>query len=137
MTFIDPLDDNDFRLALAAADVLIVNEKQGVASMAVPSKLTSYFAAGRPVVAATDPTGITASEVAAAGAGVVVPAGDPESLLGAIAEIRNDADAATRFGLSGRNYRETVLDEGAAIQHWADLIEERSLPRTLGTGSGD
>ena len=39
LTFIDPLDDNDYRLELVAADVLIVSEKQGVASMGVPSKL--------------------------------------------------------------------------------------------------
>ena len=133
VTFIDPLDDNDYRMALAAADVLIVNEKQGVASMAVPSKLTSYFAAGRPVVAATDPTGITASEVTAAAAGIVVPAGDPESLLGAIRHLQNDKDAAARFGLNGQRYRESVLDQGAALQRWADFVEEKGSAQTLGT----
>lgn len=129
LTFVDPLDDDKYRLALAAADVLIVNEKPGVASMAVPSKLTSYFAAGRPVVAATDPKGITASEVSAAGAGVVVPAGDPESLLSAITDLGNDKAAAARFGLSGKSYREAVLDQEAAIGRWAELIEKRGLPR--------
>ncbi len=124
VTFVDPLDDEDYRLALAAADVLIVNEKPGVASMAVPSKLTSYFAAGRPVVAATDPTGIAASEITAAQAGVIVPAGDPESLLEAILELRNNEGTAARFGLNGKSYRESVLDQGAAIQRWANLIDE-------------
>jgi glycosyltransferase involved in cell wall biosynthesis len=133
VTFIDPLDDNGYRLALAAADVLIVNEKQGVSSMAVPSKLTSYFAAGRPVVAATDPTGITASEVTAAAAGIVVPAGDPESLLTAIRHLHNDKDAAARFGFNGQRYRAAVLDQGAAMQRWADIVEERGLAQTLDT----
>lgn len=122
VSFIDPLDDEDYRLALAAADVLIVNEKPGVASMAVPSKLTSYFTAGRPVVAATDPTGITASEIAAAGAGVVVPAGDPLALLTAVEKLGSDQQSSARLGLSGQRYRESVLDQNAAIRKWADLV---------------
>ncbi|MCB9409827.1 glycosyltransferase [Mycolicibacterium sp.] len=129
VTFIDPLDDDDYGLALAAADVLLVNEKPGVANMAVPSKLTSYFAAGRPVVAATDPGGITAAEVRAAQAGVVVPAGDPESLLHAILDLGSDPEAADRFGSSGQRYRESVLDQRSAIRKWSDLIEEGREPQ--------
>lgn len=129
VTFIDPLDDDDYRLALAAADVLVVNEKPGVASMAVPSKLTSYFAAGRPVVAATDLNGITASEINAAGAGVVVPAGDPRSLLEAISKIASDGKAAARFGLNGQRYREAVLDPDSAIRTWANLVAKKDNAR--------
>ena len=122
ISFVDPLNDDDYRLALAAADVLIVNEKPGVANMAVPSKLTSYFAAARPVVAATDAGGITASEIDSAGAGRVVAAGDPRALLEAIQNLGSDKDAAAHFGLNGQRYRETVLDQQTAIQAWAGLI---------------
>ena len=123
LTFVEPLGDAEYRLALGAADVLLVNEKPGVAAMAVPSKLTSYFDAGRPVVAATDVGGITASEVMAADAGVVVRAGAPEELLAAVLTVTADAQAAERFGHNGRRYRESVLDEGAAIKRWATLLE--------------
>ncbi len=41
---IPPLDDEAFADVLQSADVLLVNELPGVAEMAVPSKLTSYFA---------------------------------------------------------------------------------------------
>jgi colanic acid biosynthesis glycosyl transferase WcaI len=123
LTFIAPLDDAKYRLALAAADVLIVNEKPGVSAMAVPSKLTSYFDAGRPVIAATDLDGITASEIAASGAGVVVPAGEPGSLLDAVIRVSADAETSARFSSNGRRYRETVLDERAAIEHWVSLVK--------------
>ena len=126
LTFVDPLGDAEYRLALGAADVLIVNEKPGVAAMAVPSKLTSYFDAGRPVVASTDVGGITASEVLAAEAGVVVPAGAPDELVDAVLSVTADPDAAQRFGLNGRRYRESVLDEEAAIEQWARLLGELS-----------
>ncbi len=93
LQFLRPLDDEGFVNALAAADVLLVNEKPGVAEMAVPSKLTSYFSAGRPVLAATDSTGITAAELARADAGVVVPAAEPDALLDAALALAADPGA--------------------------------------------
>jgi glycosyltransferase involved in cell wall biosynthesis len=123
ITFVDPLSDEDFRFALAAADVLLVNEKPGVSGMALPSKLTSYFDAARPIVAATDPDGITASEVAAADAGIVVRAGDPGALLDAILSLREDKSAASRYAANGKRYREDVLGEEEAIDLWSDVIK--------------
>lgn len=122
--FLPPLDDVDFPAALQAADVLLVNELPGVSEMAVPSKLTSYFAAGRPVVAATDVTGITADEVRAAGAGIVVPAGDPEALLAGIVHLTASASTCEGYGENGRRYRETVLDETFAIDRFDSLLAD-------------
>lgn len=122
LSFVPPLDDEQYRLALAAADVLLVNEKPGVSAMAVPSKLTAYFDAGRPVIAATDPEGITASEVAAAGAGIVVPAGQPERLVDAVVEIGADPQRAQQYGLNGRHFRQQVLGQDAAIAQFQKLI---------------
>lgn len=126
ITFVDPLDDDEYRLALGAADVLVVNEKPGVSAMAVPSKLTSYFDSGRPVVGATDPGGITAAEVEAADAGVIVQAGEPEALLDAIVQLAADPETAARFGSNGRRYRTSVLDQDTAIERWTSVIEHVS-----------
>ncbi|KAA0110376.1 glycosyltransferase family 4 protein [Mycolicibacterium sp. P1-5] len=124
ITFVDPLGVDDYKLALAAADVLLVNEKPGVSAMAVPSKLTSYFDARRPIIAATDPRGITAAEIAASGAGVVVPAGDPGALLDAVLAVGADSEGAARFAANGRYYRETVLGQESAIDQWAHIIDD-------------
>lgn len=122
LQFVDPLPDEEFAAALEAADVLLVNEKVGVAEMAVPSKLTSYFSTGQPVVAATDVRGITADEIRLADAGIVVRAGDPEKLLDAVLEIARDPALAARLGSNGKRYRETVLDETFAIDQFANLL---------------
>ncbi|WP_062527405.1 glycosyltransferase [Demequina rhizosphaerae] len=120
--FLASLDDDGFRRALAAADVLIVHELPGVSEMAVPSKLTSYFDAGRPVLAATDPQGITADEVRAADAGVVVASGDAAALVEAAVALGADAERAEALGANGRAYREAVLSEDAALEAFAGLL---------------
>jgi glycosyltransferase involved in cell wall biosynthesis len=122
LEFLSPLNDADFSAALASADSLLVNELPGVSEMAVPSKLTSYFSAGRPVVAATDVSGITAEEVRAAEAGVVVPAGDPEALLDAVTALGADSGHAEHLGKNGRLYRKTVLDEESAINRFTEML---------------
>ena len=124
LAFVDPLEGGQYPLALSAADVLLVNEKPGVAAMAVPSKLTSYFSAGRPIIAATDPGGITASEVIEAGAGVVVAARQPAALLEAVLTVAADAESGRKFGLNAMEFARLVLGQEAAISRWVDLIEE-------------
>jgi glycosyltransferase involved in cell wall biosynthesis len=128
--FVDSLPDSKYTTALAASDALIVNEKPGVAGMSVPSKMTSYFDAGRPVIAATDPDGITAVQIAAAGAGIVVPAGMPERILDAALELYANPTLAASFGASARRFRETELDEATAIDSFSqivmDCIEKRA-----------
>lgn len=113
-----PLAEEDYCQTLACADVLLVNERPGVGEMAVPSKLTSYFSAGRPVLAATDINGVTAAEIRDAGAGVVVPAGDPAALLGAAVRLADNHDAGKRLGISGRRYACRLLGAERALNEY-------------------
>lgn len=130
ISFINPMDDERFRLALAAADILLVNERVGVSEMAVPSKLTSYFDAARPVVAATDPEGITASEIALSGGGTVVAAGDPGALLDEVCDLIADETRLRELGEKGRQFRERALDRCEALAAWSELLEEPAQERT-------
>jgi colanic acid biosynthesis glycosyl transferase WcaI len=127
--FVDPLNHLDYRRALAAADCLLVNELPGVATMSVPSKLTSYFAAGRPVLAATDPDGITAGEIDSANAGVVVPAGDPHALLAMALQLSEDTGRAAAYGAAGRRYSREQLTADAAIASFEQVIREVATER--------
>jgi hypothetical protein len=77
--FLDPEPGDVFMDVLAAAHVLLINERPSVVNMSLPSKITSYFAAGRPVVAAVSRDGATATELTRSGGALVVPAGDPPS----------------------------------------------------------
>ena len=131
VTFVDSLSDEDYGRALASADLLLVNERAGVADMAVPSKLTSYFSAGRPVVAATSATSATAEEVGRAGAGVVVTPELPNALLDAV-EMLADDPAAAGFGLAAQRYAQEILSEGAALDEydaWVRVLHAKANRR--------
>ncbi|WP_274380767.1 glycosyltransferase family 4 protein [Nesterenkonia muleiensis] len=128
--FLDPLPDDEFVAALQTADILLVNEKKGVAEMAVPSKLTSYFNAGKPVLAATDEQGITAQELRAARAGVVVPAGDPAGLLDAAVALAATSDSARTMGENGVRYRHTVLDKETALDRFTEILDSLTSRRS-------
>lgn len=114
--------DEQFRKVLGAADVLLVNERPGVAGMAVPSKLTSYFSTGLPVIAATDPGSVTESEVLLSGGGVAVPAGDPDALLRAAEGLAEDTAGAAAMGRAGMHFRATQLSSEAALETYAQLL---------------
>jgi colanic acid biosynthesis glycosyl transferase WcaI len=100
---------------LAAADLLLVSERPAVFDMALPSKLTSYFAAGRPILAVVSPEGATAREVRRSGGGIVVRAGDIPALLAAIEQLKNDRPLAVRLAAAGRTYAARELSREAAF----------------------
>lgn len=120
--FIDPLPDLEYQATMAAADALIVNEKPGVAEMAVPSKLTSYFSTGLPIIAATDAGSVTAGEVETSGGGIRVDAGNAVALLDAALRLKCNPDEARALGACGLEFRNTVLAESAAISNFDTWI---------------
>ena len=113
--FIPPLPDADFPNALAAADVLLVNQRPTITDMCLPGKLTSYFAARRPVIAAVADDSETAQELAAAQAGFVAKAGDPTALLAAIEHIRAHPEFAAGLSERGARFAETYLTPAASF----------------------
>ncbi|PZE65396.1 glycosyltransferase family 4 protein [Curtobacterium sp. MCBD17_021] len=130
LSMIGSLPDRDFRNALGAADALLVNERSGVAGMAVPSKLTSYFSTGLPVIGATDPGSVTESEILLAGAGPVVPAGDPRALLDVAEQLAAEPDVARRMGQSGLRFRSTRLTPRASFDIFTGLLRGLATSRS-------
>lgn len=123
LEYIDPLPDAEFRATLGAADILLVNERPGLKEMCVPSKLTSYFSTGLPVIASTDEGSITAEELAKAGAGPRVDAGDPPALLAAAEELGAQPRRRAELGVAGRSFKRDHLAQDAAISAFRELLE--------------
>lgn len=115
LQFLDPRPIEQLSDVLAAADALLVNERASVVDMSLPSKLTSYFVAGRPVLAAVA-DGATANEVRRSGAGIVVPAEHPPALLHALTALAGDPALAERLGAMGTNYASTTLSKDLILR---------------------
>lgn len=129
LTFLDALPSLEFQQALAAANLLLVNEMPGIKDMAVPSKLTSYFNAGVPVIAATDEGSVTAFEIESSGGGVRVNAGDPGALLEAVETIAREPASTARMAENALRFREETLSESAAIAKYDVFINSLASSR--------
>jgi colanic acid biosynthesis glycosyl transferase WcaI len=133
VSFLDLVPDREYMNLLASADVLLVNERPGMREMSLPSKLTSYLAAGRPIVAATDPLGATAEFVRASGGGLVTPGGDANKLLDTITTVTTDHDLADRLIAAGRRFADVKLSEEGAMasyDRWVADLAGRGSPHT-------
>lgn len=100
---------------LAAADVLLMIQKATVTDAVIPSKLLTYMASGRPIVATVNSNSETAVRIRQADCGLIVPPEDPQSLVDAIKYLRSKPSEGQRLGYNGRKYvtehfsKQTVL----------------------------
>jgi colanic acid biosynthesis glycosyl transferase WcaI len=121
--FIPLQGPGNWEATMQASDVLLVNQRASVLDMSLPSKLTSYFASGRPVIAAVSTDSETAAEIEAAGAGLVVPPAEPRALRDAILALERDRDRLHTTGASAKHYADSILSRASALAEYEDFIE--------------
>jgi colanic acid biosynthesis glycosyl transferase WcaI len=125
VTFLEPVSSDRYPDVLHAADVLLVNERASLRDMALPSKLTSYFAARRPVIAAVNSDGACAQEIARTnGAAHIVAPGQPAELARAIEELCVDAARSASMAAAGARFAEEHLSSAAAARRVRDLVTD-------------
>jgi colanic acid biosynthesis glycosyl transferase WcaI len=123
--FLPLLDAEDFRGLLAASNICLVTQQKSVLEIAFPSKIVTYLAAGRPVIASVDPRCDVAQVMRESGAGRVVAAGDAAALLDAIHALRQDD--LHKAGENARKY---------ACARWSSARVLGELERCLTAASG-
>jgi glycosyltransferase involved in cell wall biosynthesis len=100
----------------ALSDVLLVTlKKEPIFALTIPSKVQSYLACAKPIIAALDGEGAKVVEDACAG--VTCPAENPKALSEAVLKLYNTFEADRKgMGKKGRSYfekhfeREILLD---------------------------
>lgn len=120
--FLDPQPTERFADSLVAADILLVSQRAEVADMSLPSKLTSYFASGAPIVAAVNEEGAAARELKKAGNALVVRPRDPAALIQAIQHLQQSPELRREFGARGRRFATANLDERAGLASIEEFV---------------
>jgi colanic acid biosynthesis glycosyl transferase WcaI len=102
---------------LSEGDIHLVPQNGNVADFAVPSKIFSIMAAGRPFVAAAKSGSLLWKLKDESQAFLCVPAGDVTALADAVERLAQDAELREELGSNGRQY--------AVLHHDKEIILER------------
>lgn len=117
----------------AAADVLLLNQKAAVEDAVIPSKLLTYMAAGRAILAAVSERSEAARQIARARCGIVTPAESPSALAEAICQLQKSPDLRAELGRNGRAWAEKNYTRAAVLRRYEDFfrclgpLEERPV----------
>ena len=116
-------------LYYAASDAMLVTfENSPIATYTLPRKVTTYLAAGKPVIAAL--SGETRRVIEEARCGVCCDAEDAEGLARIVKEFasRSDGDR-TEMGRAARNYYEAHFSKQKFFETLERQLEELSRER--------
>ena len=107
----------------ACADALLVSLKPSeIFSMTIPSKVQSYLACGRPIVALLDGEG--RSVVEESGSGFCSASGDVEGLVGSILKLKEmSPNQREILGINGRKYFENTFERKYLLDSLSSLLE--------------
>ena len=122
LRFLPLQPERTFPSVLAAADILLINQRGTVNDLSLPSKLTSYFASGRPVVAAAGAHSETAREVSSSSGGLVAPPDDPYQLLDAVVRVAGDAGLRAHMAESARAWSAEFMSASVALRGYEQLL---------------
>jgi colanic acid biosynthesis glycosyl transferase WcaI len=106
----------------SAADVLLLNQKAAVVDSVIPSKLLTYMAAGRAVLAAVSDRSETARYMERAKCGLIIHAEDPENLVEAALALRGDPACREKLGSNGRAYVQQHFTKEIVLQEYELLL---------------
>lgn len=95
VVFLPSLSAEDLADLLGCADALLLTQRPSVTDMSLPSKLMSYLASRRPIVASVSPESEAARFLEEIGVGVRVAPGDAEALVGGIRSVLKEIESGS------------------------------------------
>jgi colanic acid biosynthesis glycosyl transferase WcaI len=119
---------------LAAGDMLLLNQSRGVLDTVIPSKLFTYMASGRPIIAAVNPRSQAANCVRRAGSGIAVAAEQPSALAEAVLKLKQDRPLAEKLGSQGRRFVVENCDRNQILRRYEDVFVAFANHRSRGSG---
>lgn len=121
VSLLPAVSDVDYSALLAAADLLLVNERHTQMEMSLPSKLTSYLYSERPILAAVPRGGATWRFLD--GMAEMVEAGDPLALARKIEELSNQREKLAELASKGKEFADANLSPEIGRKKYVDWVE--------------
>jgi colanic acid biosynthesis glycosyl transferase WcaI len=107
---------------LAAADIVCALMEPDAGVFSVPSKVLSYLAAGKPILAAIPKQNLAARLIEREGAGIVVDPGDEKAFIAAGLEMLASSNLRKEMSENGRRYAETNFDIARIADRFESII---------------
>lgn len=122
VVFVPTVTEQELANLLQSADILLVHELPGVKEMSIPSKLTTYFLSGKPVLVCSEPDSLAAKSVLENGTGFWVKSGEPTALLTKIDTL--DLEEARKVAQVAKRYAEENLGKSEALAKFISIIND-------------
>jgi colanic acid biosynthesis glycosyl transferase WcaI len=108
---------------LASAEVLVALLEPEAGAFSVPSKILTYFCAGRPLLVSVPEDNLAARTVERSGGGVFVPPTDRKGLLDAAQRLLADEALRSELARRARAYAERTFDLEAIAGRFEEVFE--------------
>jgi colanic acid biosynthesis glycosyl transferase WcaI len=95
----------------SSADVLLLNQLSNMKDTVIPSKLLTYMAAGRTVLAAVNESSQAATLLRESQGGIIVVPESPTALATAVNQLQADRTGLAEMGRRNRQYAEKHFDQ--------------------------
>jgi glycosyltransferase involved in cell wall biosynthesis len=130
---VGPRASNEMPALYASADAMLVSlRREEILAMTVPSKVQSYLAAGRPIVASLDGEG--ARIVEDSGAGWASPADDADGLAALVRRMRDAGPVAREhMGQCGRAYYRDHFSRSVCIDRIERALRDEPPASAIGS----
>lgn len=115
VTVSSPVPRAEFPRLLATHDAHVVLQRRIGAGANLPSKIATYLASGRPIVASIDPETSAAEVLRESGAVLLVEPESPLALAGAMRALGEHEELRSELGKRARAFAETRLGKDAAL----------------------
>jgi colanic acid biosynthesis glycosyl transferase WcaI len=117
-----PVPKAEYPDLLASADCHLVLQRRVASDANFPSKIASYLASGRPIIASMSHESPAAKTLRASGAALLVPAEEPGSLADAMVRMHRDRELRAELGRRGREFALETFDRDEALSRFERAI---------------
>ncbi len=121
-----PVAREEFPALLAGHDAHVVLQRRAGAGANLPSKIATYLASGRPVVASIDPDTPAAALLRESGAALLVEPESPRALADGMLKLSRRHDLRMELGRRARAFAEQKFDKGRALERLEMALSSES-----------